>query len=591
MNDKPIPFFKRFVIQNFPFIEEDFDALTNYQLFCKVAEYLNKVIGSQNEVTQQMEYVLNYFNNLDVQEEINNKLDAMAEAGTLEEIMADYLNTRAVFGFDTVAELKNADNLTDGSFARTLGYYAKNDKGAALYKIRTITNDDIVDEKFILAMTNDDSLIAELITEGSISPEQIGVKRNQTNDDAAYIQDCIDYSKTKGVKVTFGNSIYYVKSSLNMPEFYSIDFQNVKLQAIDTILEGMINVKNFPVNLHHGVISNVILDQNNYAHAGIYVNHAYRRVFENILVENTPADGYGILLETPSGTTSGGNQFTHITGSGSNVGATFICDRTADNVYNSCDYQQYTVGFECGGFARIYDFHGYIANSNSVDWYTDSIFIKINSGAKIFADNLYPDTQNYIFYNSSILPSTIGSVFYTHNSNTVQTSSVKFFYSTDATLKDHIFYRWRVASLNLDVPNTENFDLISPRINSLNSSLFIQTLCASAGKNIENPLRYINALLGVTNYTAAGFTDSSLILKGTCPYGVTGAKRKIALNETITNYKLFDGVYPYTFISNDVNYIGWIEVTGNDVNILPEAHQAANFEFNVILPAQLISKQ
>ena len=89
MNEKPIPFFKRFVIQNFPFIEEDFDALTNYQLFCKVVEYLNKVIGSQNEVTQQMEYVLNYFNTLDVQDEINNKLDQMAKSGELTDLIAE----------------------------------------------------------------------------------------------------------------------------------------------------------------------------------------------------------------------------------------------------------------------------------------------------------------------------------------------------------------------------------------------------------------------------------------------------------------------------------------------------------------------
>lgn len=91
MNNKPIPFFKRFVIQNFPFIEEDFDALTNYQLFCKVVEYLNTVIGSQNEVTQQMEHVLNYFNTLDVQDEINNKLDQMAENGTLTNLISAYV--------------------------------------------------------------------------------------------------------------------------------------------------------------------------------------------------------------------------------------------------------------------------------------------------------------------------------------------------------------------------------------------------------------------------------------------------------------------------------------------------------------------
>ena len=30
--------FKRWTIQNFPFIEEDFDAITNYQLLCKIVE-------------------------------------------------------------------------------------------------------------------------------------------------------------------------------------------------------------------------------------------------------------------------------------------------------------------------------------------------------------------------------------------------------------------------------------------------------------------------------------------------------------------------------------------------------------------------
>ena len=92
-----IPKFRRFVIQNFPFIEEDFDALTDYGLICKVIEYLNSVIESTNESSAQVEqltnlynmlkaYVDNYFDNLDVQDEINNKLDAMAEDGTLEQI-------------------------------------------------------------------------------------------------------------------------------------------------------------------------------------------------------------------------------------------------------------------------------------------------------------------------------------------------------------------------------------------------------------------------------------------------------------------------------------------------------------------------
>lgn len=97
-----IPYFRRVVLQNFPFIEEDFDALTDYGFLCKVVEYLNKVIEQQNLVNDNTDalyqayttlknYVDNYFDNLDVQDEINNKLDEFATDGTLEAIFANYI--------------------------------------------------------------------------------------------------------------------------------------------------------------------------------------------------------------------------------------------------------------------------------------------------------------------------------------------------------------------------------------------------------------------------------------------------------------------------------------------------------------------
>ena len=90
--------FRCCILQNFPFIEEDFDSLTTYELICKVAEYLNNTISQTNNNTLQVqelakqfndlkEYVDNSFSNLDVQEEINNKLDQMAQDGTLANII------------------------------------------------------------------------------------------------------------------------------------------------------------------------------------------------------------------------------------------------------------------------------------------------------------------------------------------------------------------------------------------------------------------------------------------------------------------------------------------------------------------------
>lgn len=102
--------FNLFCAQNFPLIEENFDALTTYQLLCKLNGYLNQIITDLNITEDNMNtqnnnikmllnaynelqsYVNTYFDNLDVQEEINNKLDAMAKDGTLTKLIEDYVN-------------------------------------------------------------------------------------------------------------------------------------------------------------------------------------------------------------------------------------------------------------------------------------------------------------------------------------------------------------------------------------------------------------------------------------------------------------------------------------------------------------------
>lgn len=236
-----IPLFRRFVLQNFPFIEQDFDALTDYELICKVVEYLNNVIISTNANSEQVEiltdafnelqsYVDHYFDNLDVQDEINNKLDAMVEAGTLQEIVADYLNSKAIFGFDNLASMKSATNLIEGSYALTLGYYSKNDNGSALYKIRAITNSDAVDEMFIVAMTTDPTLVAELIVDNNtVVPESVGVYGDGTTDCTTKLQALINYAAINNLKVN-GNGDYKISNTITLPNYQNI---SVQLRDID----------------------------------------------------------------------------------------------------------------------------------------------------------------------------------------------------------------------------------------------------------------------------------------------------------------------------------------------------------------------
>lgn len=85
------------------------DSLSYYELLCKVVDYLNRVISTVNDLTDDFlalktlveealadmndkvaeleQYMNDYFDNLDVQDEINNKLDEMSKNGELEALL------------------------------------------------------------------------------------------------------------------------------------------------------------------------------------------------------------------------------------------------------------------------------------------------------------------------------------------------------------------------------------------------------------------------------------------------------------------------------------------------------------------------
>ena len=91
------------------------DSLSYYELLCKVIEKLNEVIDQGNDVSEAMEelygYVNSYFDNLDVQAEIDHKLDEMVEDGSLTQIV----NQIFVRLEDEMADVSNEiDSVYDG---------------------------------------------------------------------------------------------------------------------------------------------------------------------------------------------------------------------------------------------------------------------------------------------------------------------------------------------------------------------------------------------------------------------------------------------------------------------------------------------
>lgn len=321
--------FKWFVLQNFPFIEADFDAITNYQLFCKVVEYLNTVIASQNQLgqgvedfTQEMinafsefttntnitindyinkfnqlkDYVENYFENLDVQDEINNKLDDMAEQGTLQEIINTFLQTNCSINFDTVNDMINSTVLQNGSFAKTLGYYSVNDGGGAFYLIK---NSHTETDEFI-ELNN--GLFAVLTPiNNTIYLKQFGAVGDNETNEHTIIQRFFDYP-SKNYVVNNGN--YCTLSDINLSNSNcNIKFENASIRFLPNASSKYYIINCY--NLHDIVFDNIHLIGDKDEHTGqtgeyghcLNVTDSYNISIKNSIFENAWGDGIYLGLE------------------------------------------------------------------------------------------------------------------------------------------------------------------------------------------------------------------------------------------------------------------------------------------------------
>ena len=121
---KDLKYFKGWTLENFPFIEDDFDAITTYQFMCKIVEYLNEVIYNQKILDENNEeivklvqelkaYVDEYLEDLtDIKEEIANIEENLTSLGeTVDE------NTVDIANLDTKIdnEISSLKNYTDNA--------------------------------------------------------------------------------------------------------------------------------------------------------------------------------------------------------------------------------------------------------------------------------------------------------------------------------------------------------------------------------------------------------------------------------------------------------------------------------------------
>ena len=279
------------------------ESMSYYEGLTFLVNYLaNNVIPAVNnnsEVVKELQdqfvilknYVDNYFDNLDVQEEINNKLDEMADSGQLTDIIAQYLGLAGMITFDTVADMKLAENLVNGSKCSTLGFYNVNDGGNAFYKIREVINTDTIDEMTLFAL-HDPTLVAELIIELPIDPLKLGAKGNGTDDDYNYLAKSLSY---KNVILTKGS--YLISSTLNIESDTILDGKECTIIPDENITAITIQgngISNPVVNTN---IKNIKIDTSNSNTNGIYLKDGYFNYFDNINISQLSSnDSYGIKI-------------------------------------------------------------------------------------------------------------------------------------------------------------------------------------------------------------------------------------------------------------------------------------------------------
>lgn len=174
------------------------ESMTYYELLAWFTNYLETVIiptvnnnaeavkELQDLFTELKNFVDNYFDNLDVQEEINNKLDDMVEDGTLQEIITTYIQANVAWTFDTVADMKASTNLIDGSYAKTLGFHSLNDGGGGYYKITSSGTDNEMD------VISVGTLHATLVNEGKCNIKQLGAYGDNTHDDTNILKYAVN---------------------------------------------------------------------------------------------------------------------------------------------------------------------------------------------------------------------------------------------------------------------------------------------------------------------------------------------------------------------------------------------------------------
>lgn len=538
---------------------------------------VNNNAEAVEEVQRLMEelqnYINTYFDNLDVQEEINNKLDEMAESGELTEIISAYLNTKAILTFVNVEGLKESTILKNGCVAKTLGYYDFNDGGEATYKIREVRNTDVVDNMFILSLENS-NLVAELTTQ-ELYIEQVGALSNAQFDNSEIIQKAVDYCITNNIPLkSVGGKSYLINESINLNDKIDIDFNGSEIitnSAIDMIVFNHAEGEEY-----QGYLKNIVINMNSVATKGIYGIRLIKKTISGIVIKNISNIGYHIIK---------GHEVifenSHLYGVGTeSIGLQLDKGDCHYKDIIMIDVHTAIVSNSLNFFSRI---HAWIKTKELIG---GSIFMRCSTATSNLLNQCYSDTYQYGFYIES--DSRVKLVEHNnYNNQAIMDSSVMseieniyFLYYTDPS------YSSRTSITNSVIAGLTGNDGSKANFTNLDSNdiyLFCDTATRIANfkSNFKANIKKITELLDSKFSVASNYKNQLNRIEGTASINlrlqatqsITGAQEITAFNvdehfRPITESSLLIPVTDSSY--NLKTYVfGYITESGNVIIRIP----------------------
>lgn len=559
-------------LNSFPFVESDFDDLTNYAMMMKLMKHFNVLIENQNMVEEDMtnlynaftelqtylfdefadykselnasfdeyknqvdgeieefetditadfnelhDFVDNYFDN-NFPQLVSDKLDEMAQDGTLENLLNDVAHLTK--SYNTYTDMiADSATFTNGLRLKTFGYYSINDGGGAEYYI----NNSVIATNYQVDLQNG-LYLNLIIKDNTINFLSIGGTKNGIND--SIINKIIPNLESYKIFIPEGTYLFdYEIKFVN--ECHLIMDKNTILKANST-MDYLISVRRENTSSTYSPNSYIdggILDCDNKASYGFVSYKCNPFIMTNTIIYNPIT--YGIVTRPFNMTPDGNHRFINVK-----------LEKT-DDVEDTPTYPN-TTGIYDVGFDNYFENivvcnfkYGIVSNSgrfnNGSCWIRsksllqDSLAFK-SQGYDIFISNWAIDTYRYGFKIDAPGHSLIANNILWITNDIVYTDELKALYPRiifDEIYDDRVF---KVCGLKL----IEN-QYISFASGKLPSSSFI---------NIFTPTNLNTS--SITN-----FRNDNLYLDNIKNFFrvETG---QLTLDENIDYDHLDDGVYIYS---------------------------------------------